>query len=105
MYDHNRLPHFGHRYRQDNKHSPLEVLAGAHGREVDKADLHRAFSRKFWERKTDERGYVRINKWRIYVEAGLPKTPIEVLYWDKKLRAEYEANLLVEYNCRWDSNG
>jgi putative transposase len=103
VHDHNRLPHFAHRCRQDNKHSPLEVLAYAHGREIDKADLHRAFSRKCWQRKTDERGFVRVNHWEIYVEAGLPKTPIQVTYWDKKLRAEYDANLLVEYNCKWDN--
>jgi transposase len=105
MTDHNRLPHFAHRLRQDNKHSPLEVLGQACGREVDKAELHRAFSRKVWERVTDKQGFVRINKWRIYVEAGLPKTPIQVLYWDKKLRAEYDANLLAEYNCKWDNVG
>lgn len=103
IYDHNRLPHFAHRYRQDNKHSPLEVLASAHGREIDKADLHRAFSRKCWERKTDAYGFVRINRWKVYVEAGLPKTPVQVTYWDKKLRAEYDTNLLVEYNCKWDN--
>jgi putative transposase len=100
--DHNRLPHFAHRKRQDQKHSPLEVLDQAKGREVDAATLHRAFSRMTWKRTTDERGYVRINRWRVYVEEGLPRTPVQVTYWDGKLRAEYESHLLTEYNCRWD---
>jgi len=63
---------------------------------------HRAFSRMTWKRKTDERGFVRINRWRIYVEEGLPRTPVQVTYWDGQLRAEYNAQLLTEYHCKWD---
>lgn len=102
--DHNRLPHFAHIKRQDKKHSPLEVLSSAHGREVDCATLHRAFSRKFWNRTVDSRGFVKVNRWKVYVEAGLPKEQVQVSYWDGKLRAEYEDCLLAEYNCKWDSN-
>lgn len=102
--DHNRLPHFAHIKRQDNKHSPLEVLSSARGREVDSATLHRAFSRQFWNRKIDSRGFIKVNRWKVYVEAGLPKEQVQVSYWDKKLRAEYENSLLAEYNCKWDSN-
>lgn len=105
MQDMNRLPHFAHRYRGDNKHAPLEVLGEARGREVDAATLHEAFSRKTWKRRTDPHGFVRINRWKIYVEAGLPKTPIQVNYWDGKLRAEYQAQVLAEYRCRWDATG
>jgi putative transposase len=103
--DHNRLPHFAHRKRNDQKHTPLEVLGSAHGREIDAATLHRAFSRMSWKRKTDERGFVRINRWRIYVEEGLPKTPVQVTYWDGRLRAEYDSHILTEYRCRWDNSG
>jgi transposase len=100
--DHNRLPHFAHRKRQDKRHAPLEVLSQARGREVDAATLHRAFSRMTWKRKTDQRGFVRVNRWKIYIEEGLPRTPVQVTYWDGKLRAEYESHLLTEYRCRWD---
>lgn len=37
-----------------------------------------------------------------HVEEGLPKTPVELIYWDGKLRAEYRQEKLAEYNCRWD---
>jgi transposase len=104
MHDHNRLPHFAHRKRNDNKRTPLEVLGPAHGREVDAASLHRAFSRMAWQRKTDERGFVQVGRWKIYVEEGLPRTPVQVLYWDGRLRAEYEAQVLTEYRCRWDNS-
>lgn len=78
--DHNRLPHFAHRRRNDDRHAPLEVLAEARGREVNAATLHRAFSRMTWRRKTDARGFVRINRWKGYVEEGLPRTPVQVTY-------------------------
>jgi hypothetical protein len=105
MVDHNRLPHFAHRRRADNKYSPLEVLGPARGRDVEAATLHRAFSRMSWNRKTDARGFVRLNRWRIYVEAGLPKTPVQVTYWDGKLRTEYKSYILAECRCRWDNTG
>jgi hypothetical protein len=79
--DHNRLPHFAHHKRNDNKCAPLEVLAAARGREADATTLHRAFDQKAWRRRTDRHGFVRIGRWRVYVESGLPQTPIEVTYW------------------------
>lgn len=100
--DHNRLPHFAHRKRNDQKHAPLEVLGPAKGRETGAASLHRAFSRMAWQRTTDERGFVRVNRWKIYVEEGLPRTEVQVTYWDGHLRAEYRSHLLTEYRCRWD---
>jgi transposase InsO family protein len=101
--DHNRLPHFAHRKRGDNKKTPVEVLGGARGQEVEPAALHHAFSRKFWHRRTDARGFVRVGRWRSYVEEGLPRTPVEVIYWDGRLRAEYRSEVLTEYDCRWDN--
>lgn len=102
--DHNRLPHFAHRKRNDSKHAPLEVLGSSRGREVDPATLHRAFSRMSWRRRTDANGFVRINRWKIYVEEGLPRTPIQVMYWDGRLRAEYNSYVLTEYRCKWDNS-
>lgn len=102
--DHNRLPHFAHRLRNDGKQAPLEVLGQARGRQVEAADLHRAFSRKSWTRQSDERGFVRVNRWRIYVEEGLPRVPIQVTFWDGKLRAEYQSQLLAEYRCKFDEH-
>ena len=100
--DHNRLPHFAHRRREDGKDSPLEVLGNRRGTEIDKTELHQAFSRQVWQRQTNEKGYIRVGRWKIYIEEGLPKTPVEVTYWDGKLRAEYRQTKLAEYNCRWD---
>lgn len=100
--DHNRLPHYAHRKREDGKNSPLEVLGNSRGTEIDKTGLHQAFSRKAWQRRTNEKGFIRVGRWKIYIEEGLPKTPVELIYWDGKLRAEYRQEKLAEYNCRWD---
>lgn len=100
--DHNRLPHFAHRKRNDQRQTPLAVLGAATGQAVEPAVLHQAFSRKFWQRKTDARGFVRVGHWKIYIEEALPKTPVQVHYWDGKLRAEYETQLITEYDCQWD---
>ena len=99
--DHNRLPHFAHREREDKKHAPLEVLAARRGADATARDLHYAFSRKNWQRRTDARGFVRVGKWRVYVEEGLPKTPVQILFWDGKLRAEYKEKVLSEYAGRY----
>jgi hypothetical protein len=56
-----------------------------------------------WQRKTDKRGFVRVNRWKIYVEEGLPNTPVQLTYWNGRLRAEYDKQLLTEYRCRWDN--
>lgn len=100
--DHNRLPHFAHRKREDGKRSPLEVLGGSRGTEIDKTGLHQAFSRQVWQRRTNEKGFIRVGRWRVFVEEGLPKTPVELIYWDGKLRAEYRQEKLAEYDCRWN---
>jgi hypothetical protein len=102
--DHNRLPHYAHRLRNDARHAPLEVLGQARGRRVEAADLHRAFARKTWTRQTDARGFIRLNRWKIYVEEGLQRLPVQVTFWDGKLRAEYEAQLVAEHGCRWDEH-
>lgn len=102
--DHNRLPHFAHRKREDGKDSPLEVLGNRRGAEINNTELHQAFSRQVWQRRTNEKGFIRVGRWKVYIEEGLPKTPVEVTYWDGKLRAEYRQTKLAEYDCRWDED-
>lgn len=90
-----------HQRRQDGKHSPLAVLSQARGKQVAAAELQRAFGQRYCQRLTDARGFVRIGGWKIYVEEGLPRMPVQLSYWDGKLRAEHESQLLVEYQCKW----
>jgi len=99
--DYNRLPHWAHRRRNDGKHSPLAVLGAAKGKRVEPADLERAFGQRYCQRRTDARGFVRVGRWRIYVEEGIPRAPVQLSYWNGKLRAEHQSQLLVEYQCKW----
>jgi transposase/transposase InsO family protein len=99
--DYNRLPHWAHRRRNDGKHSPLAVLGDARGKQVESADLERAFAQRYCQRLTDTRGFVRIGRWRIYIEDGLPRTPVQLSFWNGKLRAEYQSQILTEYQCKW----
>jgi hypothetical protein len=78
--DYNRLPHWAHRRRNDGKHSPLAVLGAAKGNRVEPADLERAFGQRYCQRMTDARGFVRVGRWRIYVEEGLPRAPVQLSY-------------------------
>lgn len=99
--DHNRLPHWAHRFRNDQRRAPLEVLGAARGQAVEPATLQRAFGQRYCQRRIDEHGFVRLGGWRIYIEEGLPHTPVQLSYWDGKLRAEYREQMLTEYQCRW----
>ena len=102
--DYNRLPHWAHRRRNDGKHSPLAVLGDARGKQVESADLERAFAQRYCQRLTDTRGFVRIGRWRIYIEDGLPRTPVQLSFWNGKLRAEYQSQILTEYQCKWGAS-
>jgi transposase InsO family protein len=99
--DYNRLPHWAHRRRIDGKHSPLAVLGAARGKQVESTDPDRAFGQRYCQRITDARGFVRVGQWKIYVEEGLPRAPVQLSYWNGKLRAEHQSQLLVEYQCKW----
>lgn len=99
--DHNRLPHWAHRQRQDQKHAPLAVLGPATGKTITPSEIQRAFGQRYCQRRTDAQGFVRLGGWRIYVEEGLPHTPVQLSYWDGKLRAEYQTQTLTEYDCQW----
>jgi hypothetical protein len=69
--------------------------------QVEPADLQRAFGQRYCQRMTDARGFVKIGRWKIYVEEGLPRVPIQLSYLHGRLRAEYQSQILTEYQCKW----
>jgi hypothetical protein len=77
------------------------VLGGARGKRIEPADLQRAFGQRYCQRRTDARGFVRIGRWKIYIEEGLPRVPVQLSYWNGHLRAEYQSQILTEYQCKW----
>jgi Winged helix-turn helix len=99
--DHNRLPPWVHHRRNDGKKSPLEVLNDARGKEIEPIDLQRAFGQRYCQRMTDARGFICIGRWKIYIEEALPRTHVQLSFWDGRLRAEYQSQILAEYRCKW----
>src|SRR5262249_39110338 len=60
----------------------LGVLRNARGKRIELADLQRAFEQQYCQRMTDARGFVKIGRWKIYVEEGLPRTHVQLSYRD-----------------------
>jgi hypothetical protein len=91
--------------QQSRKYSPLAVLGDARGKRIEPADLQRAFGQRYCQRMTDARGFVKIGRWKIYVEEGLPRTHVQLSFRDGNLRAEHQSQLLIEYQCKWGKWG
>jgi len=71
--DYNYQPHYAHRLREDQRHSPSEVLDWVHGRWHSPEELHRIFYATRFARRLDRSGYVRFWHWRLYGEEALGK--------------------------------
>lgn len=68
--DFNFQVHWAHRERDDNRHSPTEVLEWVRGRLVDDATLHAVFYTTRFVRHLDRGGYLQFRHWRMYAEEG-----------------------------------
>jgi hypothetical protein len=64
--DFNFQVHWAHRERDDNRHSPTEVLEWVRGRLVDDATLHAVFYTTRFVRHLDRGGYLQFRHWRMY---------------------------------------
>jgi putative transposase len=69
--DFNCQPHWAHRQRDDNRHSPIEVLDWVRGRICDEDRLHHIFHTTRFDRRLDRAGYVQFRRWKMYGEMGL----------------------------------
>jgi transposase InsO family protein len=71
--DYNQQPHLGHRYRDDHRHSPAEVLVWVTGKMRTPEQLHRIFYATRFLRSLDRFGYARFRRWKLYAEEGLAR--------------------------------
>ena len=99
--DYNCQIHFAHRERQDNRHSPQDVLRGVLARTVPAPTLARIFFATEFTRHLDRSGYVRFRRWRFYAEAGLAKQEVEVSFYTSTLKIEYQETELAFYTMEW----
>lgn len=100
--DYNYQIHWAHRDRQDDRHSPAEVLGWVQGGQRDPADLHRIFYSTRFGRKLDKLGYVRFRHWRIYGERGLARRQAAVWLYGETLLLEFSDEPLAQYRVTYE---
>lgn len=93
--------HFAHRERQDNRHSPQDVLRGVLARTVPASTLARIFFATQFTRYLDRAGYIRFRRWRFYAEAGLAEQPVTVQIYTSTLKVEYQDEDRALYTVTW----
>ena len=99
--DYNCQIHFAHRERQDNRHSPQDVLRGVLARTVPAPTLARIFFATEFTRHLDRSGYIRFRRWRFYAEAGLARQEVQVNIYTSTLKIEYQETELAFYTMEW----
>jgi len=100
--DYNFQVHWAHRDRQDDRHSPAEVLGWVQGAERDPAELHRIFYATRFGRTLDKLGYVRFRHWRIYGEYGLARRQAAVWLYGETLLLEFSDEPLAQYSVAYE---
>ena len=76
--DYNYQDHWAHRERQDNRHSPSQVLGWVIGNNYALDELHRIFYATRFERVLNKGGYARFRHWQVYGERGLARQRVAV---------------------------
>jgi len=100
--DYNYQVHWAHRDRQDDRHSPAEVLRWVQGVQRDPAELHRIFYATRFGRTLDKRGYVRFRHWRIYGEHGLARQRAAVWLYGETLLLGFSDEPLAQYSVTYE---
>jgi transposase len=100
--DFNYQIHWAHRERQDERHSPAEVLGWVHGQQRDLEQLHRIFYAVRWERRLNGAGYLRLRHWRVYAERGLAQRRVAVWLYEEKLTIEFGDEPLAQYAVEYE---
>lgn len=103
--DYNAQVHWAHRERQDERHSPMQVLGWVKGTVYPEAVIHRALYVMQFLRRVDPYGYIRLYHWRFYGERGLAGKSVVVWLYEGTLRLEHETVLLARYSVVHERDG
>jgi hypothetical protein len=95
--------HWAHRERQDNRHSPNEVLRRVLARTVPEPIARILYATHF-TRYLDRSGYIRFRNWRFYAEAGLARSKVQVHIYTSTLKVEYQETDLALYTIEWQDD-
>jgi putative transposase len=96
--NYNAEDHYGHRERQDGRHSPEAVLRGRLGRTFPEEVLARVLYATQFTRRLDQFGYAHFNNWRFFGEDGLAGSEVQVWLYEGMLKITYQATALSQYS-------
>ncbi|MFV9506447.1 MAG: DDE-type integrase/transposase/recombinase [Oscillochloridaceae bacterium umkhey_bin13] len=103
--DFNYQAHWAHRQRDDNRHSPAEVLGWVRGRVYDDATLHRVFYTTRFSRVIGRTGYVRFQHWRLYGEGGAAQQRASLWLYAEHLTIAVGEQPLAHYTVQTTTDG
>jgi putative transposase len=99
--DCNYQVYWAHRYREDGRRSPAEVLSCVTGTAHSDEELRRLFIPRF-ARCLDQRGYVRFRPWRIYGERGSATEQGAAWLYGEHLTVHFAEEPLAQYKVRYE---
>jgi putative transposase len=99
--DYNYQVHWAHREREDDRHSPAQVLGWVHGRHHTPEELHRIFYATRFGRVLNRAGYVRFRHWRLYGERGLAGDAVAVWLYGEHLTIAFADEALAQYGVTY----
>ncbi len=102
--NYNAEDHYGHRERQDGRHSPEAVLRGRLGRTFSEEVLARVLYATQFTRRLDQFGYAHFNNWRFFGEDGLAGEEVQVWLYEGTLKITYQATALSEYSVTYEAD-
>ncbi len=81
---------------------PLQGLGKAQGRIYSAEELNRHFAHELFPRTTNPYGCVTLHHYHLYVEQGLPTTPVLLWLSGDQWRAVFDNVVVAEYRCQYD---
>jgi hypothetical protein len=98
MRDYNVQRHWAHEKREDDCHSPAEVMDWHKGTMYPESVLNRILFATRYTRHLNRFGYLRVQGWKLYGERGLSSFPVTVWVYDGSLTVEYQTVTLSQYS-------
>ncbi len=99
--DYNFQVHYAHRHREDNRHSPAEVLGWVQGKVWRPEQLDHIFYSTRFVRLLNQHGYFRFRHWKLYGERGLAKRKATIWLSKEHLTVEYGDEPLSQYAVQY----
>jgi len=99
--DYNYQVHYAHRHRDDNRHSPAEVLGWVQGKVWRPEHLDHIFYSTRFVRQLNPHGYFRFRHWKLYGELGLAKRKATIWLSKEHLTVEYGDEPLSQYAVQY----